>query len=454
MPPLLKLHNGLLHPELEQRFLTDVTVWKKHHPLETVVILVGSNLLREYLGLRFLETGKDLINVRFITFFDLLRDLTQFPRLQPSNSDLPPNGEIAGALKAIERLSSASYFEKVIQRPGFATALTETFIDLDEALIDEIDAVISSDRTGKISELSRLRKYYLDSLHGFTKPADYFITPDSAERYQRVYRTDRLIIYGFYDFNHVQRILLENLSASVDLTVYMPYLTGGLHGGAFRFAESTLNFFQFLSSQKDTGSAVETTTDAGDIQPSFGKYLFDYTRNISKQDAKSMEGRLNIFTAANPVEEIRSVVGRINEASLWNNVHFHRIGVLLWNPGLYLVHLKHELDRAGIPYTNQIGSPLAGTLEGRAFLALLEMVGKLLNRQNVVDLATSHNIQLTENVEGGLSVHSSFSKNNTGEYPDPVAWEAISLETGIVEGDLKLWLNRIEGILAKVHGEK
>ncbi|MCF7810018.1 PD-(D/E)XK nuclease family protein [bacterium] len=429
-----KLHTGLLHCDLEPALIAEIQTLKSIDPLDPIVVLIGSRLLADYLGWRFVEKGFNLFNVRFITFADLTNDLSFISRINDSRPLMPPHGEFLFLLDAVSNLKKPHYFDKVSGRFSFIRILKASFSDLDEALIDEIEELVSKplDNNDKFTVLANLRSLYQDNVSQFQRPQDNLISSaNPGKSFKDAYKTDHLIIYGFYDFNTAQRGFLESLVSEIELNVYLPWCEGDVTGSAFQFAQPTVNFFSKILPDSHVGASL--------LNPSlvaYGHRLFNFGIIEESDKETPQEHNLIIFNASDQAAEVRSIVGRINEAVLYNEIPLSHIGIILWQPDNYLPLLKHEMGKANLPFYDAIGITLAQTAECRAFLSLLRMCGKPIERQALVDLIASYKLN--------LSVTNKNVCSNDEIEPDPVAWEAISIETGIVEGDLQKWITQLD----------
>jgi len=444
----LRIYSGVFHPQLERTLFAEIDNIRKVDPLETIVILVGSGLVRDYLHWRLTASGHDLFNVHLVTFTSLARDLSLVDRLNDARPDLPVEGEFASVLRAIQTLDNPRYFKDVLDRSGFQQALTGTFVDLDEALIEHVGRIGSSFQADKLRTLTDLRLSYIESVKKFRRPLDDLQLPHSLPaHFRKVYQTNRLLIYGIYDFNTAQRAFLESFAGELELTVFLPFLQGDDFGSPFRYAEPTRNFFLKLQNSIPRMRDAEGTDESTEIDDSgdnvsdetkcdcYGERLFRFRPEDMKTGGISPVSRLTVFNASDPAAEAKDIVGRINEAMLWKEIPLSRMGVLLWRPETYLDPLKYELDRAGIPYADTIGKTLDRTPEGNTLLSLIDLTGRTIERRKLIDLLTSTEINLSD----------------PDTEPDPVAWEVISIETGIIEGDLNRWLNELD-YLEKLYG--
>ncbi|NQU06272.1 MAG: hypothetical protein HQ568_09290, partial [Calditrichaeota bacterium] len=452
-----KLHTGLLHRDLEPALTTEIQSLKSADSLESVMILVGSRLLGDYLGWRCAEKGFNLFNVRFVSFAELADDLSLEDRLVDSRPLMPPHGEFLYLLDAVSNLKTPHYFDKVSGRFSFIRTLKASFNNLDEALIDKLDALVikPQDHSDKLTVLAGLRRSYQDNINRFRRPLDNFIPPDNPKKsFSDAYNTGHLIIYGFYDFNAAQRALLKSLAEEIELSVYLPWCEGDVTGSAFQFAQPTVRFFEKLISDAPPTLAggdnvvlysppAITSITCHPIVNSYGHRLFNFGAAKNEDPETSSKHNLVVFNASDQAAEVRSIVGRINEAALWDEIPLSRIGIILWQPDSYLPLLKHELERAGLPFYDAIGETLAQTSECRAFLSLLNMCGRTIERKALVDLIASYELKLrVTNKNPEVSGQVVYSTNKTE--PDPVAWETISIQTGIVDGDLQCWLSALD----------
>ena len=463
--PLI-LHYGLLHRELEPAFIASVRAIKQADPLEPVVVLVGSRLLAEYFGWRFVDRGLDLFNVRFLTFADLGRDLSLETRFNDPRPSLPPEGDFVICHKIVKSLKTPHYFDKVIERTGFIRALVSTFSDLDEALIDVIDAAVHDpgDRSQKLTSLAEMRREYLDSVSSFHRSLDDLKPPlDSYTSYRKIYRTNRLFIYGLYDFNAAQRNLLRSLAGEIELTIFLPCTGGDVTGGAFEFAMPTRRMFAKMQRNLPppysppaiaggecaidrpviVGGKLEDDTAAIAERDGYGNHLFSFKQGDRGRVFTPQDRSFSIFSGFDPAAEVKGIVGRINEAALYGGVPIPRIGVLLWQSNLYIDLLRSELERAGLPCFDTIGVNLDKTSHGKALISLLDMCGQSIERRGLADLIATTDLKLANEDEIDPTCE-----------PDPVAWEVISIETGIVEGDLGNWLSAFSYLDNKTEQEE
>src|SRR5262245_37513995 len=130
-------------------------------PMTRVTVLVPSNLLALHLKHQLsLDTGGH-INIRFLTFIDLAKNLLQKKWVEEGRSFFPPFGEELLIEQLALNLKETSYFSIVAEQKGFLKALQNTFHDLLTGGVTEIP----DSKDPKLKELRELfskhRKKYL-----------------------------------------------------------------------------------------------------------------------------------------------------------------------------------------------------------------------------------------------------------------------------------------------------
>lgn len=421
------IHTGLFLTELEPALVRDLNSCKNSDPLQPVIILVGSELLKEYLEWQLAHSEVNCLNLRIVTFAGLSRDLNRSVHTADDRPPLPVQGEYAVCANVINSLDRNHYFGEVIDRPGFRRALARSFYDLDQAGISQLEI---RNQVGKFDALKMMREKYVSRISYFRRNTDYLISPDNSHReFQHAYKTDTLFIYGIYDFTALQRNLLRSLAARIKLNIYIPYIRSesGLDG-AFGYVDKSLTFFQNLSTTELDREKSHTKKD----QHGFGGHLFRYSTS-DETVGKGEADHLTVFKAVDISSEVNELVSRINEMALWEKVPLHRIGVLMWNPDRYLPSLRKALDSANLPYSDSIGMTLAETAAGQALNGLLNLRGPKIKRRCLVDFLVSNELRLSE--------------DDTNPAPDVSEWEVISIESGIVEEGRKGWLNALRRIV-------
>jgi ATP-dependent helicase/nuclease subunit B len=384
-----RIITGRLHHDLEGTLFEHIALRKAEDPLSPVHVLVGSNLLGIYLRKRLaLRTGGH-INVRFLTFADMIRLFDD-----PDRLSLPAFAERAIVEELVSDGGLPPAFESVSGSAGFGDALLATFTDLIEGGCGAATAegiaggALGSGLFGqRTKDLFALYIRYLDSLEE--------AGGSTHERFARVNSRIRreegskgihgpVLAYGFYDFNGLQLGLLESLGSAVGVTLFIPW-TGG---EADRFLEPSLRRFERL------GCGIEHAATSGRPSPA-----------------------VELFNAPGEEEEARALVRRLIEVAGAEDARFGRMGLLLPSKEIYLPLVAEALGEAGIPFYCVDGreGPEQAARKGVELLA--ELVSKEMERGLLVDFLASAPLAPVEGVVDpyGLWTMKSAESGMTGE---------------------------------------
>ncbi len=331
------LHYGTFSKEFEEDFLATLASDLQTDPLQARIVLVGSNFLGLHLRHALAEKTGGEANVHFVTFVDLAFRLLEKSWIDQGRSLFPPDGEEFLLADLSSALPTGSRFYEVRDQEGFHQALRSTFHDLINGGITSLGK-----HEGKLGEISRLfsehRKKYLTR---FATTAD-LILEAASESKQFVERlaAQRLYIYGFYDFTHIQRQLIDAIGRHVPLQAWVP-----------------------LESSQAIFSSWKSTKISSDQKPSF-----------------------QFFSSASVDVEAEDLTRYLLESIEKNKLSLHRIAILLRSTDLYLPIFSDILHRAGIPFYREGGKPLATTQIGRALLLLLDFLGTDWKRTDLLSL--------------------------------------------------------------------
>jgi ATP-dependent helicase/nuclease subunit B len=385
----MNIITGRLHHDLEGALFEHVALRRAEDPLSPVHVLVGSNLLGIYLRQRLALSTGGHINVRFLTFADMIRLLDD-----PDSPSLPALAERA----IVEELVSAGglprAFDPVSGTVGFGDALLATFTDLIEggcgiATAEGIaGGALGSGLFGqRTKDLFTLYIRYLDALERAGGSAhDRFARVRSRIRRKEGLEGIRgpVLAYGFYDFNGLQLGLLESLGSAAGLTLFMPE-TGG---DADRFLEPALRRFERL------GCGIEHAVTSGRPSPT-----------------------VELFNAPGEEEEARALVRRLIEVAGREGARFGRMGLLLPSKELYLPLVAEALGEAGIPFYSIAERDGPRRSVRRGVEMLVDMISKEMERGLLVDFLASAPLAPVEDAEDayGLWTLKSAESGMTGE---------------------------------------
>lgn len=421
----MEVITGMLHRELESELFKRLSRIKQDDPLEPAIVLVGSRLLELYLTDMLVEKGRAQFNVRFITFADLIKDISLVGRMVDSRPKLPKIGKRAIISEVVGAVDAENYFVKVTDRSGFQRNLASTFNDIDHSGIDFVNENQTKQLTNrrKWASLRKMFKSYQQILCQFRTTQDEITkSGDLSQAFERVYQCRRIFIYGFYDFTPGQFKIIEELSEKIAILALIPYWSAGDDfGSALQYASPAYTELMKLTRQKEQ----KLLPESGCQHKGFGFRLFRYNPSETGSCFIPAGRQIRIIKGLDITDEIERISGKINELVLYKDIRLDRIGILLWHPEIYRNAVCSALNRAGLPYCDSIGTPLNETPEGRITEALLKLISHQLKRRDVVDLLSTYQVRLA-NQEGDVR-------------PDEVIWEKLSNQFTIIAGRRDNW---------------
>jgi len=352
---------GRLRGDLEESLFGRIAARRAEDSLSPVHVLVGSNILGSYLRGRLARRTGGHINVRFLTFSDLLRLLDE--------PDALPLPALAGRAIVEEIVSSGLLppaFGSASGSAGFSEALIETFTDLLEGGVGTgiaREMARGSKASGSLRPATReLLGLYVGFLEALERSGG-----SMQERFARAARRlesgnggreigSPLLAYGFYDFNGLQLKLLESLGSTNGVVLFMPR-TGG---DADRFADPTVRRLEEGGWEIAQAEPVERPSPA-----------------------------IELFNAPGEEEEARALVRRVIETADRHDAPFGGMGILLPSKEIYLPLVAEALEEAGVPYycAERPGGP--DLTARRGVEMLLGMISGGLEREALVDFLAS-----------------------------------------------------------------
>lgn len=407
---------------MSARLQGDVRAAREGRPLAPVVVLVRSNLVALQLSRRLAREAGGYANVRFLTFVDLAR------RLAGPGDDVPAGGEqvVFGSLAA--GLSVESFFGPVKDKAGFAETLAAAAEDTRQAGLGRWHADLNlGDRLilfgelfeGYRGELAKGRRVYRDEYDVFSAAAA------RAAAFAGTFGAAELFVFGFYDFNELQRRLLEALSRDVRLTSYVP--CG--EGREFRFARATRDWLDGLGFQTDVAAEEEAAAGVEAARYWFG----------GRDGPASAEG-VKILSAPDAEAEAREVAREALRLSRERGVRLAEMAVL-YRGDETLAVLTEVFDRVlagddgrGKYYVHR-GRPLTATRAGEGARRLLELAWHAqtsphpFGRREVVDFVETAPLEPEAAAGEGAQL-------------EPALWDDISAAAGVVYGRAE-WAERL-----------
>ena len=369
MPDMrMKVIRGRPHYDLEEALFEHIARRRAGDPLSPVHVLVGANQLGIYLRKRLALQAGGHINVRFLTFADLIGLLDD-----PDAPSLPAFAERAIVEELIAAGGLPPSFESVSGSAGFGDALLATFTDLLEGGCGTATAEgiaggsIRSELLGtRTKDLFTLYIRFLDTLEGAGGSAkDRFVRVCSRlSKGAGPKEIDGPVLaYGFYDFNGLQLKLLESLGSAVGVTLFMPR-TGD---DGDRFAEPALRRFERLGCENGLAASAPRPSPI-----------------------------VELFNAPGEEEEARALVRRLIEVAGEGDARFGGMGMLLPSKEIYLSLVTEAFEEAGIPFYCINRPEGSREVVRRGVELLVDMISKEMERGALVDFLASAPLEPVE----------------------------------------------------------
>ena len=411
-----ELITGSFQPALEDALAGRIRAVKKNAPGASVLVLVGSFALTQYLPRR-IAADVPLWNVHFLDFRGLINRLTP-PLLRASGRRRLPRAAAKLVIGDVVSKGDAGYFARVAALPGFAGAAAETIRDLKDAGV--ASAALGRSRDGKAAALKRIFDGYDAALETSARcdNADLLALAAGAAPESGFVRESDFIAYGFYDLTGLQRrLVLALASAARSACVMAPFEDAP----ACDYARPLLDWLR-----------ANNFTEAAAASDAMTARLFTSPNGEALDD-----GRFRIVSAPGEAREVREIVRQVL-ASAKQGVPFHEIGILLHQRETYSRLLRDALDACGIPYFILGGAPLAETREARSLVMLGNLLAGDLPRTDVMEFVHFAPIDF-----GRL----------LGRSPNTPAWDLLTIEAGIIAGAAQ-WPARLARLDPDEYGEE
>ena len=422
------------YPALESCFVNEVKAARAQDRFSPLLILVSSKLLGLHLRRHLAEKGVPHFNLRFRTLEEFAREVGTPHLLGQGKTQVPPHADelmIGSISKSLTAKDRGFYFRDITDHPGFHRAVLSTLKDLKDACLspEQLDPILSETKTAKqvhlqkVKDLLSLWKAYEKRLQDLGWYDESDVMASACQRVKDsacLKQAPRMIIYGFYDFNIVQKRLLQSCFDEKETVVFLPYEPAR----AFEYVKPTLNWL------KDNGfkeTPAEISEANGRTRPldHLCRHLFD-----GGKPAETSPDVVQIISSPGEPREVREVIREILRTSQEKGTALYEVGVLLRAPEIYSRLFRETLEGLGISSYLREGQPLSETRAGRSLLMLLNIVNRKVSRQSVIEFATFAKLP-PDRFSGAKD--SSFT---------PSRWDAISIHAGIVEGR-KEWEERL-----------
>ena len=426
---------------LEDACLTGL-IHAQADPLAPAFVVVPGNLLALHLRRSLARRGPGHANIRFLTLVDYAELLIGTKLIRAGKRAVTPLQEEIILRKAIaEAVPPDGYFAETKGHITFCRSIYATLTDLREALIepDELESwagrfAVVKGGGHKLKELAGIYSRYRD----YFREAALFDRNDLLDEGARLALNalpdSVLFFYGFYDFNPLQRKLIETLLEKRQALFFFPWIDGP----AFDYALPTLTWLKNLGCEHLPleGQALKRThSSLGKISQS----IFSPFRQ--PLDEETADGDVELLSAPGEGREAVEIARRCLRWVKERGFKFSEIGILLRSAEPYAPLLAETFSHAGIPFYLHGGIPLWKTPEGQSLRLLFRIVEEDLSRAGVVEFLSFAPLSFERILDRKAS------------HADPALWDLFSLQAGIVKGR-EQWQARLPRLLPRLEGQR
>ncbi|TAJ08753.1 MAG: hypothetical protein EPO61_07545 [Nitrospirae bacterium] len=411
---MLRIVTGPFAPDLELALVEEVRRLKAADPLASLALIVPSSSLVTYLRrLLVVESGLPLLNVHFLTFYQLALRLAGEWRAAAEPGTVSPQLEIVQDFFCEQLLSHILKRElpeleplaRAGSTPGAVAALWATVRDLQDAAVEPAvalralsEGLFEAEERPMLRALFTLQAAMLESGRalgvGTADDLTAAVCPWVA-RSPFLSGLRRACYYGFYDLTQVQLSFFEAVTAHVAATLYFPQ---GRHQG-FAFAR------RFLDRHL---SATEISREAAGADAA----------------ARRPACPVHVLSTVGVEDELTTVCKEMLNLVETHGYRFDEIGLVARTLTPYQVSLRRLFDEHRIPFNATGGTSVTREPLAKVLLQLAWLPVSGFTRQAVLDLLTSPFYRVGPEPES----------DGVGE-PRPDCWKRLAGEAGIMRGE-------------------
>jgi ATP-dependent helicase/DNAse subunit B len=412
-------------------------------PLAPAFVVVPGNLL----ALRLQRTlarakGSGHANIRFLTLVDFAELLIGTNFLRAGRRTVTSLLEEIILRKAVsEAVPRDGYFAQTKDHITFCRSIYSTLTDIREALIDREEleswaARFPAPKGGghKLKELAGIYARYRNYIEQAGLYDRNDLLDKSADLLQDALPGSILFFYGFYDFNPLQRKLIEALLKEREALFFFPWIDGP----AFDYALPTLTWLKNLGCEQmplESQALAETRSTLRKISRS----LFSPFRQAL--DEEMAKEHIELLSAPGEGREATEIARRCLRWVKERGFKFSEIGILLRSAEPYGPLLAETFAHAAIPFYLHGGIPLWKTRAGQSLRLVFKILQEDFSRASVVEFLTFAPLSF-ERILGRRASHA-----------NPALWDIFSLQAGIVKGREE-WQARLPRLLPRVQEEQ
>lgn len=431
-------------------------------PKTSEVILVGSTRAAADDFVRALAAQQSAtLGLHRFSFMQFAVQIARAELAQRGLVPLTATGADAIALRSVfESRSKLEYFASVADKPGFSTALSNTFRDLRASGIGP-DQLAGLGPRGR--DLSKLMKDYVMRLAsaGLADSTDLFTI--SAEQVHAstagLFSLPVVLADVTVGSKAEERFVAALASKSADLLITL------LDGDA-----RTTAAMQRIGGEWSTGEKRDATS-----LERLQSFVFDSTPGSSYSE----DGLVEFFSAPGEGRECLEIARRIQQEAR-SGIRFDEMAIVVRSPQTYTALLESALDRGGIPAYFARGTRRPDA-SGRALLALLLCAEEGLSAKRFAEYLSLGQVPSLDNAgappppqdlwisTNDEAIAASAGASTADEFPNvpppktvddanpqvsgmlraPWKWEELLVEAAVVGGQER-WERRLKGLAAEL----
>jgi RecB family exonuclease len=431
------LYLGPFQPFLEEKLFEALENFRATSPEAPLTVVVPNLMLARHLGVCAARRERGCFNVRFQTLRHFLRDSAEKAFVKEDLKTVPEALMVFLLQKTACRNAGArELFGPVLETPGFARALRETFGDLRQGrwnprLLREAAASLRSSPDWE--NAAKKWSVFASVMEDFQKMKSARGWADENDAAERVLEgslppASRVWVYGFYDATALQRKVLLHLAGKEAGAIFVPFRDFPV----YRYARSFVDHLKPFSGRIVVS---EETHEAPSRLSCLRRGLFD--AGFSPEKTVTGDESLAVELCAGESGEMRQaarVFARLGDGVPWGDC-----AVVLRAEEPYGRVLPVEFQSLGVSYEWKLHYSLLETPEGKAALSYLECFSLGFPRALLSQFLFSP------------CLRPAFFGLKEEDW-DPPAWDALSLRAGVVEG-LSQWKKRIGRLESKLISE-
>ncbi|MDD5448486.1 MAG: exodeoxyribonuclease V subunit gamma [Actinomycetota bacterium] len=422
-----KLILGKFSPGLEECLADIAREGKRENPLAPLTVLVGSEMLKLHLEKALTEKLGGWANIRIFTLHDFSKRLLEARQLD--FKELPDSIRKLIVEKVTQK-ENLGDFSSSASFPGFADALLSTFKDMESARFampppDSLDAKSSlKEANTRVKTAARLYEKYSLEITGSDKEKMNIleIASSFAEDVPRVFSSDEVVFYGFYDFNAIQKHFLRSLSKTRSILFLLPYEEGN---DSYEYAQPLIRWLE--------GIGFEKTILQSSEQPPLSnlEILKRKGKSPPTKISRDSDDTVQIISAPGERREVQEIAREVLYYWHEKGIPFEEMAVILKHPETYGRLVVEEFERLGIPYYSSCHSKLSQTPEARSLILLCEIALSGIKRSKVMDFLKACPLSIKDILRRELK---------PGEVD---LWDKISVDAGVI-GTKEQWRSRLK----------